>query len=111
MNFAEVAVALPIDRTFHYSIPEEIARDMAVGKRVTVPFQNRTMVGYVVGFKPEADVKEVKSIQSVIDKEPILNDEMLKLTKWISANYFCSWGEAIAAAIPAGIKKGKGDIG
>ena len=30
---------------------------------------------------------------------------------WVKDNYFCSWGEAIAAVIPAGIKKGKESIG
>ncbi len=100
-----------MDRIFHYSIPESLSGDIAVGKRVFVPFTNRTAVGYVVGFSEEADVKDVKNIISVIDKEPILSDEMLKLTRWIKDNYFCSWGEAIEAAIPGGIKKGKTSLG
>ena len=110
-KFAEVAIALPIDKTFHYAIPQRLSADIAVGKRVFVGFQNRTMVGYVVGFSEESDVKDVKEILSVIDKEPIVSDEMLKLTKWIKDNYFCSWGEAIGAAIPGGVKKGKAEIG
>jgi len=104
-------VALPIDRTFHYSIPEKYSEAIAVGKRVFVSFQNRTVVGYVVGLADEADVKDVKEIISVIDAEPILSEEMLKLTRWIKDNYFCSWGSAIEAAIPAGIKKGRAAIG
>ncbi len=110
-KFVEVAIALPIDRIFHYSVPEILSNDIAVGKRVFVPFQNRTVVGYAVGFSEKADVEGVKSIISIIDKEPILNEEMLKLTRWIKDNYFCSWGEAIAAAIPGGIKKGKVSLG
>jgi len=110
-KFAQVAVALPIDRLFHYSIPEMLSGEIVVGKRVFVPFANRRVVGYVVGLTDEAEVKEVKAIESVIDKDPIVSDEMLKLTKWISDTYFCSWGEAIAAVIPAGIKQGKREIG
>ncbi len=110
-KFAEVAIALPIDRVFHYAIPEKYSDCIAIGKRVFVPFQNRTIVGYVVGFSDESDVKEVKDIGSVIDEEPILSEEMLKLTNWIKDNYFCTWGEAIEAAIPGGIKKGKVAIG
>src|SRR3989338_8872530 len=111
LKFAEVAIALPIDRIFHYSIPENYSSDIAIGKRVFVPFRNRTIVGYVVGFSDKSDVKEVKEIKEIIDKEPIINDEMLKLTRWIKDNYFCSWGAAIEAAIPGGIKKGKASIG
>lgn len=110
-KFAQIAVALPIDRLFHYSIPEMLSGEIAVGKRVFVPFANRKVVGYVVGLTDEAEVREVKDIESVIDKDPIVSDEMLKLTKWISDTYFCSWGEAIAAVIPAGIKQGKREIG
>jgi primosomal protein N' (replication factor Y) len=110
-KYAEVAVNLPLDRLFHYIIPERLAAEISIGKRVFVPFQTRTIVGYVVGFSDVADFKGLKEISSVIDKEPVLSDEMLKLTKWIKDNYFCSWGEAIEAAIPGGIKKGKTAIG
>ena len=110
-KFAEVTVALPMDRVFHYSIPLNLSEDIKIGKRVFVPFLNRAMVGYCVGLTDEADVKNVKGIISIIDKEPILSAEMLKLTRWVKDNYFCSWGEAIAAVIPAGIKKGRETIG
>ena len=112
-QFAEVAVALPIDRIFNYRIPINFSGDVAVGKRVFVPFGPRNIVGYVVGLSDKADVdeKSIKPITSVIDKEPILNEEMLALTKWMKDNYFCSWGEAIGSVIPGGIKKGKTSIG
>ncbi|MDD5423073.1 MAG: primosomal protein N', partial [Candidatus Omnitrophica bacterium] len=110
-KYAQVAVALPIDRIFHYSIPASLSDRIAIGKRVFAPFTNRTVVGYVVGFSDEADVKETKDIVSVIDDSPIVSEEMLKLTAWVKDNYFCSWGEAIAAAIPGGIKKGGTAIG
>ena len=110
-RFAEIAVALPMDRIFHYSIPEKYASDIAIGKRVLVPFQTRTVIGYVTGFSDTSEVKELKDIAGVIDKEPILTGEMLELTKWVKDNYFCSWGEAIGAAIPSGIKKGKTSLG
>jgi primosomal protein N' (replication factor Y) len=100
-----------MDRTFHYSIPQHLSNDVSIGKRVFVPFINRAIVGYIVGFCDVADVKNVKAISAVIDKEPVLSQEMLSLTRWVSDNYFCSWGEAIAAVIPAGIKKGRESIG
>ncbi len=110
-KFAQIAIALPIDRTFHYSIPAELSEQAAVGKRAFVPFGPRRVVGYIVGFSDEADVKAVKPIDRIIDADPILSDEMLALTKWIKSNYFCSWGEAIEAAVPGGIKKGKESLG
>ena len=110
-KFAEVAVSLPIDKLFQYSIPEGLSDDVKIGARVFIPFGPRTIVGYVVGLSDVAEVRDVKEIKGVIDKDPILTDELLKLTKWIGENYFCSWGEAIGAVIPGGIKKGKASIG
>ncbi|MCX5686780.1 MAG: primosomal protein N', partial [Candidatus Omnitrophica bacterium] len=110
-KFAEVVVSLPMDRIFHYAIPERLSDEIAVGVRVFVPFQNRTEVGYVVGLSDKSAVLETKEILSVIDKEPIIAGDILKLTRWIADNYFCSWGAAIEAAIPGGIKKGKVSIG
>ncbi len=110
-KFAEIAISLPVDRTFHYSIPERLSEAAAVGKRAFVPFQNRPVVGYIVGIAADSDVRDIKEISSIIDKEPVLSEEMLTLTKWVKNNYFCSWGEAIAAVIPSGIKKGKESIG
>ncbi|MBU0895119.1 MAG: primosomal protein N' [Candidatus Omnitrophica bacterium] len=110
-KFAEVAISLPIDKLFQYSIPEELSSNVKIGARVFVPFGPRTTVGYVVGFSDAPEVRDVKGVMGVIDKEPILTEELLKLTKWIGENYFCSWGEAIGAVIPGGIKKGKESIG
>lgn len=106
-NFAEVAVALPLDKTFHYSIPKQFKSDIEVGKRVWIEFRNRSEVGYVVGFAGTSAVKEVKPIKGIIDESPIISNQMLELCKWVSGTYLCSLGEAIRATIPAVLKKGK----
>jgi len=110
-KFAEIAISLPIDRLFHYRVPDELMNDAAIGKRVFVPFGTRKVVGYIVGFSDTAEVEGIKDLYSVIDKEPMISEEMLKLTGWIKDNYFCSWGEAIEAAVPSGIKKGRTHLG
>ncbi|MBM4064304.1 MAG: primosomal protein N', partial [Planctomycetes bacterium] len=37
---------------------------------------------------------------NVIDKTPLADDVMLRITKWLSSHYYCGWGEAINAVIP-----------
>jgi len=110
LNFAEVAISLPLDKLFHYSIPDAMKEDIEVGKRVWVEFRNRNKVGYVVGFSEESEVKSVKPITSLIDAEPIISKSMLALCKCVKDNYLCSLGEAIAATIPGVLKKGKTSI-
>lgn len=107
-EYAEIAVGLPVRRPFHYKIPVELKDKTEIGKRVWVPFGTRRLVGYITGFIEKAQVEEVKPILSVIDEEePVLDERLLELTKWIADYYHSSWGEAIEAAIPGPLKKGK----
>ncbi|MDP2942786.1 MAG: DEAD/DEAH box helicase family protein, partial [Candidatus Omnitrophota bacterium] len=107
-EYAEIAVGLPIRKPFHYKVPQELKDKVGVGKRVWVPFGTRRLVGYIVGFIDRAEVEEVKSILSVIDEDgPILDSRLLELTKWIADYYHSSWGEAIEAAVPGPLKRGK----
>ena len=107
MKFADIAIAIPIDRLFTYHIPETFNRCAEIGKRVFVPFRNKDIVGYIVNLKDKADTKGIKDIKKIIDEEPIISKQLLELTKWISDTYLCSWGQAIAATVPAVLKKGK----
>jgi primosomal protein N' (replication factor Y) len=103
--FALVALSIPIDKSFHYRVPEEHRDRIAVGKRVLVPFGPSQRVGYCVGLASESDVKEPKEIIRVLDDEPIVDDQMLRLTRWIADYYCCSWGEALDAVLPRAVKE------
>lgn len=110
-KFAQIAIALPVDRVFTYGVPERLEPEVAIGKRVFVPFAHRNVVGYIVGFADHADVAGVKELSGVIDADPMVSADLLALAKWMAAAYFCSWGEAIEAMMPGGIKKGKTALG
>ena len=61
----DVAVELPLNRTFIYRIPETLAGQAGVGKRVLVPFGKRVVTGFCLGFKENPDVKGIKDILDV----------------------------------------------
>jgi len=106
-KFAEIAVPLPIDRVFHYSIPETLSGSAAIGKRVWVEFGHKRQVGYITGFADKADIENIKPIQSIIDSEPIISEELMELAGLIAQNYMCTIGEALHAMVPVALKKGK----
>lgn len=110
MKYASVVLKLPIDKSFSYCIPERLKDDAGIGKRVWVPFGPRRLVGYIVDIVDKVKIEGVKPIESVIDESPIISNELLSLTRWMSDYYVCSWGEAINAAIPGVLKKGKTSI-
>jgi len=106
-KFADIAVDISLDKTFHYSIPEEYAQEIAAGKRVMVEFGSKDVVGYVVGFSDAADAPVVKPVKKIIDKEPMISPELLLLGHWLRDTYLSSLGEALAAMVPSALKKGK----
>ncbi|MFH1062332.1 MAG: primosomal protein N' [Candidatus Omnitrophota bacterium] len=109
-KFIQVAINLPLNDIFDYSVPLALQDSVQVGKRVWIPFRNRTIVGFIVGTSNATEIPRTKDIKSVIDQEPILSKEILELTRWMADYYLCSWGEAIDAAIAMPFKKGKTSI-
>jgi primosomal protein N' (replication factor Y) len=106
-KIAKVVVTLPVEGPFDYRIPESCCMQIASGQRVHVPFGNKNMVGFVVGVQNKSRVKQLKSILSILDNIPALNDDMLRITKDFSQYYGCSWGEAIETSLPSALRKRK----
>ncbi len=98
----EVAIPLPLDRTFHYSVPEPLRPRVRQGMRVFVPFGRRKVTGYVLGpaARPGA---ELKDIIDVLDDEPLFTSRELAFYRWIASYYLHPLGEVIKTALPAGI--------
>ncbi len=100
--YVNVALPVPVNKLFTYIVPDELKDDVAVGKRVIVPFGNQELMGIIVEVSTQTGWHKLKEIRDVLDAEPIFSDEMLKLTKWIADYYFASWGEVLKTALPAG---------
>src|SRR5438067_227890 len=75
--YADIAVCLPLARTFIYKLTTLVE----TGCRVVVPFRKREVEGFVVGFRKEVppDI-EVHEIGSVLDAIPSLRPDVFKLS-------------------------------
>jgi len=109
MLYAKVVVGLPIDGPFDYLVPAGLEKNIAAGVRVWVNFRNKKEIAYVVGLSRKTKIKKIKEISGVIDASPILDEKMLILTRRLAEYYCSSWGEAIEAALPDELRKGKID--
>lgn len=110
LNYAQVVLGLPIDKAFTYSIPESLRETIQLGQRVQVPFGQRLEIGYVVDFLQKTQFKNTKPIKGILDLKPLLDGEMLKLTRQVADYYYASWGEVIEAAHPANVRNRKRPI-
>ena len=54
------------------------------------------------------DRLRIKEIVEILDPLPLIDGKMLEMTRWMSEYYACSWGQALDAAVPAGVKKHAG---
>src|SRR5690349_15294400 len=103
--FAEVALPLPIDRAFTYGVPPHLRESLRIGHRVRVPFRTKALSGFVVGFPARPPAFEIRDIQSIAEPEPMLDEKLLELGRWIADTWLCSWGQALNAMIPGGVKR------
>jgi len=103
VKYIRVAVALPVFRTYTYSVPGQLAGRLAAGKRVFVPFGRRRVTGYVLGAERVPDPVAIKSILDVLDDEVLFPPALIPLFEWIANYYVHPIGEVIQAALPGGI--------
>ena len=107
-TIARVAVGLPLTTIFSYKIPERLAPLVRKRIRVLVPFGPRRIVGYVVETTNEIDLKykdKLKDVIQVLDKDAVISQKLMDLTRWISEYYLAPWGEVIKAALPKGLER------
>ncbi|MDP2688626.1 MAG: primosomal protein N' [Deltaproteobacteria bacterium] len=103
-DYAEIAVELPVEGTFTYSVPAELKADIRLGKRALVPFGKRTVTGFVLALScaPPPDVREVRPVIDLLDPEPIFDGRRLEFYRWLSSYYFAPLGEVLSLIQPGG---------
>jgi primosomal protein N' (replication factor Y) len=104
--FADVVFDRPFDHAYSYAVPDDLRDAVAVGKRVAAPFGrgDSTTEGYCIRLSTDAPVREVKAITRVLDETALLDDHLLKLTRWMADYYHAGWGQVLHAVVPAGVR-------
>ncbi|MGC1871839.1 MAG: primosomal protein N', partial [Acidobacteriaceae bacterium] len=109
--FCEVALPVPVDRVFTYSIERETP---VVGGRVLVPFRREQLQGVVVALHDRAPANEstasqenispatIRPILRVLDQKPVLSEHLLQLGSWIAEYYLAPVGEVLRTMLPLG---------
>ena len=101
--FIEVAINIPSNRTFTYSVPAESRAEAALGKRVLVPFGKRSLTGTIIGIRRATDRQDTREIVRVLDREPLFHEEDLRFYRWAADYYFTPLGRALGEILPGGI--------
>jgi len=106
-EIVEVAVGLPVFKTFHYRIPEKMRDSLQIGMRVFVPFKGRKVTGFSIDLleQPPKGVEEkIREVENLLDEAPLIDPPMLRFYRWISDYYLYPLGEVIKAGLPPGLQ-------
>jgi primosomal protein N' (replication factor Y) (superfamily II helicase) len=108
-----IAVPSPLRQLFDYMPPAESApaliERLRPGLRVRVPFGRRELIGVLLEILPDTDIAaaQLKAALEVLDDEPVLPAELLKLLMWSADYYHHALGECLSQALPADLRKGE----
>ena len=109
-RYARVALDTPVRREFSYHVPEA-CEPLTAGCRVRIPFGRREELGVVVGIDDHASADlppdRIRSISGVLDPDPLLTPALLRLAHFIADTTYCSWGQALAAMLPAALRRNR----
>jgi len=97
-EFCDVALPVPLDMVFTYRVPAESMP--VVGGRVLVPFRQQRMTGVVVELHDRKPSVATKTIQSALDVAPVLDEQLLRLGRWIADYYLAPLGEVFRTMLP-----------
>ena len=96
----KVAIPIPKDQPFDYIVPAGMETDIAVGKRVLVPFGNKRQTGCIVGIIPATDIENPKEIIDILDHEPLFDDRDLAFYNWTADYYLYPLGKVLGEILP-----------
>jgi primosomal protein N' (replication factor Y) len=97
-EFCDVALPVPLDMVFTYHVPSDATP--VVGGRVLVPFRQQRITGIVVELHDRKPTVRTKSIFSVLDAVPVLDEQLLRLGRWIADYYLAPIGEVFRTMLP-----------
>ena len=104
--FAELLLPVPMANSYTYRVPRHLAAGLQVGCRVVCHFgKKRILTGLVLRIANLPPVEyEARPLLDVLELEPSVTAQQLKLFKWMADYYSCKMGEAAFAALPSGLK-------
>ena len=107
-HLAKLAVfgaAYAFDLEYTYKYPDALLGILKPGMRVLAPFgrSNEKRICLVTQLLGDDSPKEgIKPILSLVDREPLLSEELLELVRWLKERTFCTFYEAYRTVVPAG---------
>nr|WP_027870246.1 primosomal protein N' [[Eubacterium] cellulosolvens] len=106
-RYADVIVDITqasLDKSFQYSIPENLSEKICAGSPVKVPFGGggRLVDGYVLDLseKPKIEPERIKPIREVMEDRVSIESKLIRLALWMKMTYGSSLNNALKTVLP-----------
>lgn len=107
LQYADIIVDISsehLDKTYQYSIPEELKPVAMIGAPVIIPFGkgNRTIKGYIVSLsdEPKINVQFIKPIVAIEEKGIRIESQLIALAYYIKEQFGGTMNDALRTVIP-----------
>jgi primosomal protein N' (replication factor Y) (superfamily II helicase) len=104
-NYIRVLFDRAIHRELDYLVPETLAKRVAVGSRIRVPFRDKSALATVVAVLERSDAQGLRPIEAVVGDAPALSEQLLELARWISVYYCCPIETVMRSLLPQVIRR------
>ena len=109
MYFVDVILPVPLEGLFTYGLPEQWVGRVSMGVRVLVPLgKSKHYIAMAVKVHQTEPEMKWKPIEQVLDEQPVVREQQMKLWQWISEYYMSPIGDVFKAAMPSGMKSEEG---
>ncbi len=97
-----------LNKVYDYLVPENLEQEVEIGKRVQVSFGRGKDLeeGIIVKLETEYELPKykLKEISGILDDVSYIDENRLKLAKYIAYVYFCNVYDALKLMLPPGTK-------
>jgi primosomal protein N' (replication factor Y) (superfamily II helicase) len=106
--YAQVLVFMPIrirqSLLLDYEVPAQLREAVSPGMLVIVPLRNQILPGLVVSLSSISSVPDTRSIERLLDPEPVLNETLLRLAEWMAQETLAPLHRCAALMLPPGMR-------
>ena len=100
-QLVQVAVPIPLHQPLIYAVPENLVPLAMPGARVRVQVARKRLVGVILGHEAAApEGVNLKPILEVLDRAPVLNEELLQLARTLANYYMAPPGDVVKVMLP-----------
>jgi primosomal protein N' (replication factor Y) len=99
----DVALPVPLFRSFTYEVDDAQAERAQRGMRAVVPFRAKKLLGVILGPAESRPGMKIKRVAELPDQAPVIADSLIALAGWMSRYYVVPVGLVLRTILPVAL--------